>query len=159
MPLETVRIDSAVATPTAQPRPPVTLHWAGINGQSQTPECGSDHPHIATGMTITAYLKEPGNWQTLVAWRDHGSGEVVCEPEAGWFYCISAVIALCFIAPSFSHQPGKLAGASLMPLALFCLGVRNIWFLRSVRRRLLQEPGTAVEEREMQRAKLATEHG
>ncbi|NWK46490.1 hypothetical protein [Ralstonia pickettii] len=84
MPLETVRFDRVFGTTkTSQNRMPVTLFGFQSGDHIEYSVAAPGEPCIEAGMTVTAYLREPGNWQTLVAWRDHGSGEIICEPEAG----------------------------------------------------------------------------
>lgn len=43
-------------------------------------------PRIEAGMTVSAVLRQPGDWQTLVGWVDHETGEIACRgagPEIG----------------------------------------------------------------------------
>ncbi|KJK02303.1 hypothetical protein UB44_06680 [Burkholderiaceae bacterium 26] len=143
MPLETVRFDRVFGiTKTSQNRMPVTLFGFQSGERIEYSAAAPGEPRIEAGMTVTAYLREPGNWQTLVAWRDHGSGEIVCEPEAGWLQCLIGLAALCFIVPRFWHQPATLLLAASVPIALIGSGLHNIRFLRSVRRQLLAHADT-----------------
>jgi hypothetical protein len=144
MPLETVRFDRVFGiTKTSQNRMPVTLFGFQSGDHIEYSAAAPGEPHIEAGMTVTAYLREPGNWQTLVAWRDHSSGEIICEAEAGWVLCLFGFVALCFVVPRSWHQPVTLMLAALVPIALFGSGVHNIWFLRSVRRQLAANTQTA----------------
>jgi len=36
-------------------------------------------PRIEAGMTITAVLEEAGNWQSLLGWLCHETGEIACR--------------------------------------------------------------------------------
>jgi hypothetical protein len=36
-------------------------------------------PEIKADLTVTALLRKPGNWQTLVGWVNHASGEIAEE--------------------------------------------------------------------------------
>ena len=138
MPLETVRFDRVFGiTKTSQNRMPVTLFGFQSGDHIEYSAAAPGEPRIEAGMTVTAYLREPGNWQTVVAWRDHGSGEIICEAEVGWVLCVFGLVALCFLVPRLWHQPVTLLLAASVPTALFGAGVHNIRFLRSVRRQLL----------------------
>jgi hypothetical protein len=57
------------------------------------------HPEIQPGHTVTALLKEPGNWQTLVGWHNQTTREVA--------------------APSFGG--GALASSFMLGAGLVCL--------------------------------------
>jgi hypothetical protein len=65
-------------------------------------------PKIEAGMTVTAYLQEEGNWQTLVGWRDHASNDVVIESNAYemfllfWLASLLALLVtqILYVAPS-----------------------------------------------------------
>ena len=137
MPLETVRFDRVFGiTKTSQNRMPVTLFGFQSGDHIEYSAAAPGEPRIEAGMTVTAYLKEPGNWQTVVAWRDHGSGKIVCESEVGWVLCLFGLVALCFLVPRLWHQSVTLLLAGSVPFALIGSGIHNIRFLRSVRRQL-----------------------
>ncbi|CAN0628024.1 protein of unknown function [Burkholderia multivorans] len=88
-------------------------------------------------MTITAYLSEAGNWQTLVGWRDHESGEIVCESEGGpIFLCIWSVLALGMTARGVLQYSVVLSVISVGLIAAFIWGVCNVRYLRRVRHEL-----------------------
>jgi hypothetical protein len=53
---------------------------SGTTRQYAVPAPGK--PTIQAGMIVTAYLREDGNWQTLVGWKNHTSNEVVVESRA-----------------------------------------------------------------------------
>lgn len=36
-------------------------------------------PKIEAGMTVSVVLRKPGDWQTLVGWVDHRTGEISCR--------------------------------------------------------------------------------
>src|SRR5689334_11825350 len=44
-------------------------------------------PRIEAGMTVSVVLRKAGDWQTLMGWVDHQSGEIACRGpgrELGW---------------------------------------------------------------------------
>jgi hypothetical protein len=88
-------------------------------------------------MTITAYLSQAGNRQTLVGWRDHESGEIVCKSEGGSiFLCVCCVLGLCMMARGVWQQSVILSAISVGLVATLGWGVRNVRYLRMVRREL-----------------------
>lgn len=52
-------------------------------------------PH--NGMTVTALLREPGDWQTLVGWIDHKSGKISGVTSPAFQCWIAASCVLPFI--------------------------------------------------------------
>ena len=82
MPLETVCFDRVFGVvQTFQNRRSVTLFGFESAGRKEYSVAVSGRPRVESGVTITVYLEEAGNWQTLIGWRDHESGEIVCEPK------------------------------------------------------------------------------
>ncbi|MFL6660165.1 MAG: hypothetical protein ACJ8GW_18920 [Massilia sp.] len=63
------------------------VHGTGRNNRTffsfesgETSQYGVQLPGSRTfqdGMVVTAFLQEEGNWQTLLAWGEHATGEVV----------------------------------------------------------------------------------
>ncbi|SEB13473.1 hypothetical protein [Variovorax sp. YR216] len=49
-------------------------------------------PRIEAGMTVTAVLERPGDWQTLLGWVNHETGEIACRPAGSNFGGIGAVV-------------------------------------------------------------------
>jgi hypothetical protein len=138
MPLEIVHIDRVFGvTHTSQNRKRVTLFGFESENRKEYSVAAPGRPRIESGMTITAYLSKAGNWQTLVGWRDHESGEIVCE-SAGTpiFLCVWCVLALCMMARGLWHQSVVLSVISVGLVAMFIWGVRNVRYLRKVRREL-----------------------
>lgn len=71
------------------------------------------HQDVRPGMRITAVLREPGNWQTLQAWRFDEANKVVMAvwPAAGWMsVCLSCLgtvtlLWLLLLEPEKLHMP------------------------------------------------------
>lgn len=92
---------------------------------------------IQVNDVITAYLKEEGNWQTLVGWFNHSTGEVVIEGaayEVG-FVIVTGAMTVMLLKDGFS--------LTILPslLLLAMLGsstgcIRSFLFLRRVRKEL-----------------------
>ncbi|MEJ8812762.1 hypothetical protein WKW77_16870 [Variovorax ureilyticus] len=49
-------------------------------------------PRIEAGMTITAVLERPGDWQSLIGWVNHETGEIACRPAGSNLGGIGAVV-------------------------------------------------------------------
>ncbi|MDN7935134.1 hypothetical protein [Burkholderia metallica] len=138
MPLETVRLDRVFGVvQTSQNRKQVTLFGFENAGRKEYSVAAPGAPRIESGMTITAYLKETGNWQTLIGWRDHKNGEIVCEPEGGAiFFCVWSILVFCATVRGFWDQSLTLSIIAVVMIAVFGWSIRNIRFLRKVRREL-----------------------
>ncbi|KWO61117.1 hypothetical protein WT98_30750 [Burkholderia territorii] len=88
-------------------------------------------------MTITAYLAEAGNWQTLIGWRDHESGEIVCKPEGPpIFLCAWSILGLCMTARGVWDRSTLLSAIAVFFVAVFGWSARNLCCLRRARREL-----------------------
>jgi hypothetical protein len=50
-------------------------------------------PELVQGHRITAVLAEPGNWQTLLGWKNHNTGELwLPEAPPAWDGAVSALL-------------------------------------------------------------------
>ncbi|GAB7548979.1 hypothetical protein CS8_086780 [Cupriavidus sp. 8B] len=89
MSLETIRLDRVFGVvQTSQDREVVTPFGFESGDRKEYSVAAPGKPRIESEMTITAYLSEAGNWRTLVGWRDHDSGEFVCQSDGrAWFFC------------------------------------------------------------------------
>lgn len=73
-------------------------------------------PH--NGMTVTALLREPGNWQTLVGWIDHKSGKVsgVSSPASQCWVAVSCVLPFILVPQFFMPLFGTGEWKTLPPV-------------------------------------------
>ncbi len=141
MPLETVHFDSVSGlVRTSQNRRLATLFNFTVAGHTEYSVVVPGRPRIEAGMTITAYLKEAGNWQTLVGWRDHANGEIVCD-SATEEIIISAVLPLMMatFAVSGWPQPQAMVGVVIMA-AYLAWAIGRIRTLRRARAALAVLP-------------------
>jgi len=93
--------------------------------------------NLEVNAVITAYLKKEDDWQTLVGWFNHSTGEVVVE---------SAAYEVFFVVVTVAMSAALLKGGFSLPvfpsLLLLAMGGWSIWcirsalFLRRVRREL-----------------------
>jgi hypothetical protein len=74
----------------------ITIFSFESNGKRHFGVRAYGEPKIQSGQTITALLKQPGNWKTLEAFVIHETGEVSCWDTSLRFVicliCISGVI-------------------------------------------------------------------
>lgn len=79
------------------------------------------HPRIEPGMTITAVLQKPDNWQTLWGWVDHDTGEVVMPTSMSITAVLSILIfLLAFIVITISLPFGEGGAVILVPAITGC---------------------------------------
>ncbi|TYZ55632.1 hypothetical protein C2I33_06750 [Ralstonia solanacearum] len=83
---------------------------------------------IRRGMTVTALLREPGNWQTLVGWMDHGTGRIcgVRSPVAAFWEAMVFLSAIALVVAMSSPLIGSGAwprSTDYWMLAIYGFGV------------------------------------
>ncbi|MGG7607375.1 hypothetical protein [Massilia sp. BKSP1R2A-1] len=79
-------------------------------------------PEVESGMTVSVLLEESDNWQTLLGWLDHRTGEITCwsrGPQV-FFFLLSFPAAAALLA--WSKQSLSVSVAGLLVLA-FCLWI------------------------------------
>lgn len=138
MPLETVRLKRVFGVvQTSQNRRPITLFGFESASRKEYSVAAPGKPRIESGMTITAYLTEANNWETLIGWRDHETGEIVCQPEGEpIFLCAWSMSGLCMTGR------GVLCGSIILSViaiffgAVFGWGVRSFCRVRRARQEL-----------------------
>jgi hypothetical protein len=85
-------------------------------------------PEIEEGITVTAILRKPENWQTLMGWVNHKTGEVVCKSPASEIGYVALVIVGWLWAYSLrALHPIVSALAVIVPASLFCYGVAKAY--------------------------------
>jgi hypothetical protein len=53
-----------------------TLFSFEAGGRKEYGVLVTGNPVVCSGMTVTAILKDSGNWQSLMCWRNHQTGEI-----------------------------------------------------------------------------------
>lgn len=87
---------------------------------------GPGRPTLREGSRVTALLRRPGNWQTLLGWYDHTSDEVVVESAAyEWFSVVWCLVAGAVVFRAREQSPFLVA--SIMTFLLLWGG----WALHS----------------------------
>jgi len=85
-------------------------------------------PRIVAGMTVTAVLHRPGDWQTLLGWVDHETGEIVCRSAASE---VGEIGALLFggVWAYYLMGPHPIAAAVVLVVAI-CICVDGVIGMR-----------------------------
>jgi hypothetical protein len=115
---------------------------ATIAGKRQYAIAMSGHPRLENGMAVTAVLRDTENWQTLLGWRDHGTGEIcgVDSPGMPLFLCVFGLLVSVLYSLKMLSEATSTGGLIFWFLAIVPL---NVWLIFSWRRsatayRLLQ---------------------
>jgi hypothetical protein len=58
-------------------RQPCTLFSFKARHVAEYGVAAPGRPQLANGMTVTALLGKPGNWQALEGWYNHDTGEII----------------------------------------------------------------------------------
>jgi hypothetical protein len=118
-----------------------TLFSFEAGGHNEYGVLVAGNPVVCSGMTVTAILKEPGDWQSLMCWRNHETGEIAFggrEPppsrifsmilfgvmtisvlimgfrESPWFVSCGAIVALSYLAGEAFAIRRMLAARALL---------------------------------------------
>ncbi len=80
----------------------------------------SGSPRIEAGMTVTALLDRPGDWQSLLGWVDHETGEIASQRPGSHVGGIVAMVLGGFLA---SHLLGTkpLVATLVLVVSVACL--------------------------------------
>jgi hypothetical protein len=119
-------------------RKPVTLFSFDSNVGSQYGVAAPGEVRIEAGMSVVAFLSEPGNWQTLVGWRDCASGELVIESATREFPNL-LMLSIFAAVLLWSGMQLKIVAIPLLIIALLILGeLSSLRRIRQARRELLE---------------------
>lgn len=100
MQLVTVRFDRVFdVVPGARARKPVTWFGFEFAGKRHVAVSAPGNVAIKEGARVTAALAKAGDWQTLVGWVDHATGDMVIESAAREtfniaFCCVAGAVCL-----------------------------------------------------------------
>ena len=105
-------------------------------------------PRIEAGMTVTAVLQRPGDWQTLLGWVNHETGEIACRSAASE---VGGIVALIFggVWAYYLARAHPIAAALVLVVAI-CICVGSVIGMRRAitARRLLDRAWTALTPRD-----------
>lgn len=117
----TVTIDRVfdITTGVSRGKQPCTFFSFQSGQSSEYGVAVPGEPRLVSGMTVSAVLDEDDNWQSLLGWIDHGTGELVCWSRG------SNVIVFLLSLPATgalvvaSQQSPKISAVGLLALAFF----------------------------------------
>jgi hypothetical protein len=101
---------------------------ATVAGKRQYALTIRGEPRIESGMVVTAVLRNPENWQTLVAWFNHSTGQVcgVESPVQPFAICLfTVVIGAMFVLRATTAD----ASVSFATVLILVAGAINTWAL------------------------------
>ena len=93
-------------------------------------------PNIEAGSTVTVVLKQKGNWQTLLGWINHKTGEIACKNpavEAGSL--VFLIFGVVFGYAQWPAHPFISMSALLVGSWFFMggmLGIRDVFIARAL---------------------------
>lgn len=93
-------------------------------------------PRLENGMLVTAVLRDTDNWQTLVGWLNHSTGEIcgVDSPEIYfWWFVAGILMSVLLYLKWVSRADGGDATARVV-LWIIAAVAMNAWTLFSWRR-------------------------
>lgn len=95
-------------------------------------------PELENGMTVSAFLEENDNWQTLLGWVSHETGDVVCWSRGSnvLFFLWSVPVAAALLV--VSHQSPKICAVGLLALAFYLFMTAREYRVLSKTRRALK---------------------
>lgn len=141
MHLETAHFDSVFGVSrTSQNRRLATLFNFTASGHTEYSVAAPGAPRLVPGMTVTALLEEKDNWQTLIGWRDHESGDIVCDrPTEEILLCVALPPVIALLAATAAKQPMSFVALVLVS-AYLAWAIRRIRILRRARAMLAALP-------------------
>ncbi|MFM0730122.1 hypothetical protein PQQ52_06445 [Paraburkholderia sediminicola] len=93
-------------------------------------------PRLENGMVVTAVLRDTDNWQTLVGWLNHTTGEIcgVDSPEISfWWFVAGALMSVLLYLKCINTAPSGDASARVVVWIIVIVAI-NAWSLFSWRR-------------------------
>ncbi|RFU43992.1 hypothetical protein [Paraburkholderia sp. DHOC27] len=106
-----------------------------IAGKRQYAVVIRGNPRLDNGTVVTAVLGDPENWQTLLGWLNHTTGEIcgVESPGARVAMCaFSILVGVVFFLRALRPD----SSAVVMTVLLGTAAVGNAWALLALRRSL-----------------------
>lgn len=90
-------------------------------------------PRLENGMVVTAVLRDADNWQTLVGWLNHSTGEIcgVDSPEICFWWFVAGILMSALLYLESIHSSD--AGARVVVWSVMVVAI-NAWTLFSWRR-------------------------
>lgn len=107
-----------------------------VAGKRQYAVVMRGEPRLENGTVVTAVLRDTENWQTLVGWLNHTTGEIcgVDPPGKSFALCVFTVLlGLLFTLKALSPD----SSAGFMTFLILTVIAINAWTLLSWRKALI----------------------
>ncbi|MEK8032875.1 hypothetical protein AACH06_18805 [Ideonella sp. DXS29W] len=89
-------------------------------------------PELEVGMTVTVVLKRPGDWQSVLGWVNHRTGEIACWPTAAaGGYFMASFMGMLWAADLWNDHP---AWSALIIVVAACFLMNGIDDVRDAER-------------------------
>jgi hypothetical protein len=93
-------------------------------------------PRLENGMLVTAVLRDTDNWQTLVGWLNHSTGEIcgVDSPEIYFWWFVAGILMSVLLYLKWVNGAGGDDATARVVLWIIAAVAMNAWTLFSWRR-------------------------
>jgi hypothetical protein len=126
-----------ITTGSARGRHPCTFVNFQSGALSQFGIALPGSPGLRNGMTVTALLDKYDNWQTLLGWVDHETGEIVCWSRGQEVLFFAALVPISALLAYSSQEFPEISLAGLLLLASYsCFAIKEFRSLSVARRAL-----------------------
>lgn len=130
MPMITVRLDRVFDVVHENGKDPHTLFSIEYGGRSHYGVRIPGLHAVRDGMIVSTFLEREGDWQSLLGWRDHSTGEIVCRSALFDFFPIVLAVFLVVFGIVFWDAAPIIAGL----LAALAVGMLK-WGIGALSRR------------------------
>ncbi len=93
-------------------------------------------PRLESGMVVTAVLRDTDNWQTLVGWLNHATGEIcgVGSPETSFWWFVAGILMSALLYLKWINEAHSGDVSVRVVVWIFAVVAMNAWTLFSWRR-------------------------
>ncbi|CBJ39816.1 conserved hypothethical protein (plasmid) [Ralstonia solanacearum CMR15] len=153
-------VSQRIFYPATRYSPETTSFNFTANGKREYAVSIEGNVKVQNGMTVTALLGEPGNWQTLRSWVDHETGTIlgICPPALTVLRAAVCVLPIAltpvYVMPLFGigkwEPPAALSAIFGMAALLAIVNLSRAWKARTALKMLrelksgTQNSGAAV---------------
>lgn len=93
-------------------------------------------PRLESGMVVTAVLRDTDNWQTLVGWLNHSTGEIcgINSPEISFWWFVAGILVSALLCLKWIHEAHSGNASARVVVWIIAVAAMNAWTLFSWRR-------------------------
>ena len=93
-------------------------------------------PRLESGMVVTAVLRDTDNWQTLVGWLNHSTGEIcgINSPEISFWWFVAGILVSALLCLKWIHEAHSGNASARVVVWIVAVAAMNAWTLFSWRR-------------------------